>query len=62
MDEKKARGERQLGRFTGEAKAVRQAMALVRQNPTTSHPYYWAPFILVGDSDNSFLATFGTSR
>ena len=33
-----------------------------KENPATSHPYYWAPFILVGDSDNSFLATFGTSR
>jgi CHAT domain-containing protein/Tfp pilus assembly protein PilF len=42
--------------------ALRRAMAHVRQNPATSHPYYWAPFILVGDSDNSVLATAETNN
>ncbi len=42
--------------------ALRKAMALVRENPATSHPYYWAPFILVGNSDNSLLAFLETSR
>lgn len=42
--------------------ALRKAMAHLRQNRATSHPYYWAPFILVGDSDNSILATVGTSH
>jgi len=42
--------------------ALRQAMAHLRQSRATSDPYYWAPFILVGDSDNSVLATVGTSQ
>jgi CHAT domain-containing protein len=42
--------------------ALRRAMAHVRGNPATSHPYYWAPFVLVGDSDNSLLASVGASR
>jgi CHAT domain-containing protein/tetratricopeptide (TPR) repeat protein len=29
--------------------ALRQAMAVVRADPRTSHPYYWAPFFLTGD-------------
>jgi len=24
-------------------------MALLRHNPQTAHPFYWAPFVLVGD-------------
>jgi len=39
--------------------ALQKAMAQLRQSRTTSAPYFWAPFILVGDSDNSVLATFG---
>ncbi len=42
--------------------ALRQAMARLRENPATSHPYYWAAFVLVGDSDNSVLATFGANH
>jgi CHAT domain-containing protein len=42
--------------------ALRQAMALVRKNPATSHPYYWAPFILVGDSDISSWRPPGTAN
>jgi len=42
--------------------ALRQAMAHLRQRRATSDPYYWAPFILVGDSDNSVLATVGTRQ
>jgi len=42
--------------------ALRQAMAHLRQSRATSDPYFWAPFILVGDPDNSVLATFGTNQ
>ena len=42
--------------------ALRRAMAHLRQRRATSDPYYWAPFILVGDSDNSVLATVGTRQ
>lgn len=35
--------------------ALRQAMASVQQAPRTAHPYYWAPFFLVGDPDNPSL-------
>jgi CHAT domain-containing protein/tetratricopeptide (TPR) repeat protein len=31
--------------------ALQEAMAAVRRNPRTAHPYYWAPFVLVGDPD-----------
>ena len=32
----------------GRAAALQQAQVTVRQNPQTAHPYYWAPFILIG--------------
>jgi CHAT domain-containing protein len=35
--------------------ALRQAMALVRNNPRAAHPFYWAPFFLIGDPDNLSL-------
>ena len=35
--------------------ALRQAMGVVLRNPRTSHPYYWAPFFLIGDPENSGL-------
>jgi CHAT domain-containing protein len=35
--------------------ALREAMALVRRNPATAHPYYWAPFFLTGDPENRTL-------
>jgi CHAT domain-containing protein/Flp pilus assembly protein TadD len=35
---------------TPKAEALRQAqLALMRDNPSFSHPYYWAPFILIGN-------------
>jgi CHAT domain-containing protein len=34
-------------KVTAEAVALREAMLELRQ--TKGHPYYWAPFILVGD-------------
>jgi CHAT domain-containing protein len=41
------------GRAKGEA--LPQAMAAVRQNPRTAHPYYWAAFFLTGDPENPNL-------
>ena len=29
--------------------ALRQAMRALASDPATAHPYYWAPFVLVGD-------------
>jgi CHAT domain-containing protein len=31
------------------AEALRQAALKVMKNPETSHPFYWAGFVLVGD-------------
>jgi CHAT domain-containing protein len=33
---------------TGRAAAFQQAQLSVLSNPQTAHPYYWAPFILIG--------------
>ncbi|MBI3456088.1 MAG: CHAT domain-containing protein [Candidatus Rokubacteria bacterium] len=33
---------------TGRAAAFQQAQLAVLRNPATAHPYYWAPFILIG--------------
>jgi CHAT domain-containing protein/Tfp pilus assembly protein PilF len=35
--------------------ALRRAMAAVRADPKTAHPYYWAPFFLIGDPGNANL-------
>jgi CHAT domain-containing protein len=35
--------------------ALRQAMRVLRANPESSHPYYWASFFLTGDPDNPNL-------
>lgn len=32
----------------GRAGALQQAQLTVLKNPRTAHPYYWAPFILIG--------------
>lgn len=34
---------------TGKTRALRQAALKMMKNPETSHPFYWAGFILVGD-------------
>jgi CHAT domain-containing protein len=54
--------DRSLRQGLPKDEALRQAMARLRQNPATSHPYYWAPFVLIGDSDNSVLSAVGTSQ
>jgi CHAT domain-containing protein/Tfp pilus assembly protein PilF len=36
------------------AEALRQAKLSMLSNPETSHPYYWAPFVLVGNWQNTF--------
>jgi CHAT domain-containing protein len=33
----------------GKAEALRRAQAAVRLKPQTAHPFFWAPFVLVGD-------------
>ena len=33
----------------GKAEALRRAQAAVRAKPETAHPFFWAPFVLVGD-------------
>ncbi|MEM7270273.1 MAG: CHAT domain-containing protein, partial [Pseudomonadota bacterium] len=35
------------------AGALRQAQAQLRGNPDTSHPIYWAPFVLIGDGSQT---------
>jgi CHAT domain-containing protein len=32
----------------GRASALQQAQMTVLKDPQTAHPYYWAPFILIG--------------
>jgi hypothetical protein len=34
--------------------ALRQAKLTLLSNPGTSHPYYWAPFILMGNWKAAF--------
>lgn len=31
------------------AEALRQAQRTLRARPQYQHPYYWAPFVLIGD-------------
>jgi CHAT domain-containing protein len=33
----------------GKAEALRRAQAAARAEPGTAHPFFWAPFVLVGD-------------
>jgi CHAT domain-containing protein/Tfp pilus assembly protein PilF len=46
---------RNLRRGMAKDEALRQAAAAVRANPGTAHPYYWAPFFLIGDPENPIL-------
>ena len=41
---------RKLTHREGKAAALRAAQLDLMQTPEHRHPYYWAPFILVGDS------------
>jgi hypothetical protein len=50
---------RKLREGLAKDEALRQAMALVRKNPRTAHPFYWAPFFLIGDPDNPSLGPVG---
>ena len=36
----------------GKTEALRQAALKLMRNPETSHPFYWAGFVLVGDGGN----------
>jgi CHAT domain-containing protein len=33
----------------GKGTALRQASLSLMREPTHRHPYYWAPFVLIGD-------------
>jgi CHAT domain-containing protein len=33
----------------GKAEALRRAQAALRARPETAHPFFWAPFVVVGD-------------
>jgi CHAT domain-containing protein len=39
----------QLERASGKAEALRQAKLKLIQDKRYAHPYYWAPFVLIGD-------------
>jgi len=41
---------RELAAGAGRAEALRTAQLAVASNPKTSHPYYWAAFVLAGDT------------
>ncbi|WP_349262399.1 CHAT domain-containing protein [Geminicoccus sp.] len=34
---------------TNKAEALRQAQLPLIQDPATRHPFYWAPFLLIGN-------------
>ena len=42
--------------------ALQQAMSLINSHPATKHPYYWASFILLGDTVNHRLGKVGKSQ
>jgi CHAT domain-containing protein len=33
----------------GRAEALRQSMMTLANNPNTAHPFFWAPFVVVGE-------------
>ena len=37
------------GGVTGRAVALREAALTLLRNPSSAHPFYWAPFVLIGD-------------
>jgi CHAT domain-containing protein len=41
---------RQLEGVVDKAEALRRAKMEMSRNPQYAHPYYWAPFILIGDA------------
>ncbi len=47
-DELRRHGARRLTAGHGPARALRRAMLELRQ--AHPHPYYWAPFVLIGGS------------
>jgi CHAT domain-containing protein len=42
---------RKLREGMAKDEALQQAMAAVQKDPRTAHPFYWAPFFLIGDPD-----------
>jgi CHAT domain-containing protein len=48
---------RKLRNGLAKDEALRQAMAGVRQDRRTAHPYFWAPFFLIGNPDNRALGS-----
>lgn len=46
---------RNLRRGIAKDEALRRAMAALRANARTAHPYDWAPFLLIGDPENPDL-------
>ena len=34
---------------TGRAEALRRSMLALMDNPRFAHPFYWAPFVIVGE-------------
>jgi hypothetical protein len=41
--------ESSAGGTLGKAEALRRAQAALRARPQTAHPFFWAPFVVVGD-------------
>jgi CHAT domain-containing protein len=46
---------RKLWEGKGKDEALREAMREVREEAERGHPYYWAPFFLLGDPDTVYL-------
>jgi CHAT domain-containing protein len=50
------RFHQELRKGAAKDEALRRAMAAVAADAKWAHPYYWAPFLLVGDPENRRLA------